>query len=427
MKGKRIVNALRKTLFFKTVFTISVSTVIMCQSASAGESHYKNFLVGSRAALMGGAYCAISDDAEGSYYNPAGIAFAYGDSVSGSGNAFHQVQTRYEKAIDKRLDYERESSALLPNFFGMIKKYGSLAVALTYVVPETVIEHQDQVFYDPKAAESGRPAISRFYMSLHSEDHVYMAGPSLAYKFNDTLSLGATLYYFYREYRLLQEQYLEYESSATEIADAGYLSVQKVEKGLSPRIGIQWSPAKSVVVGLMVSQTSLFSSTRREEKPRYYINMELTPWEIASEYTRESTNAKRKFPTQFTVGIAYYPTPFLLFSTDIDYFSYDGKTKETVMNLSFGSEVFLNAQNAIRFGIYTNNDNRLKVDPSEDDGEHIDMNGISLGYSTYSRSSSVTIGTIYSSGKGESQLGGSLVRNMERTSFTMVFAASYSY
>ncbi len=84
--------------------------------AYGDEYHYKNVLVGDRAATMGGAYAAISDDASGAFYNPAGMAFAFGDSVSGSGNAYHNSNTRYKDAIGDA-DWVRDSTAILPSFF----------------------------------------------------------------------------------------------------------------------------------------------------------------------------------------------------------------------------------------------------------------------------------------------------------------------
>ena len=41
--------------------------------ALADDGHYQNFLVGERAAGMGGAFTAIANDPSGTYYNPAGL------------------------------------------------------------------------------------------------------------------------------------------------------------------------------------------------------------------------------------------------------------------------------------------------------------------------------------------------------------------
>ena len=83
----------------------------------ADDDHYKNMLIGERAATMGGSYVAISDDSTGCYYNPAGIAYAVGDSLSGSGNMLHKMKTVYSKAIGTE-DWVRESEALVPNYLG---------------------------------------------------------------------------------------------------------------------------------------------------------------------------------------------------------------------------------------------------------------------------------------------------------------------
>jgi len=62
--------------------------IFLPQVVFGDDTHYKDMLFGGRAAGMGGTYIAISDDAAGCFYNPAGTVYAYEDSISGSGNAF---------------------------------------------------------------------------------------------------------------------------------------------------------------------------------------------------------------------------------------------------------------------------------------------------------------------------------------------------
>ena len=414
-----------KNLFDSKVVAVVCFSLLMVsftwQSALGDAYHYKNFLVGDRASLMGGAYAAVSDDAAGAYYNPAGISFAFGDSVSGSGNAFHNVNTNYASAIGGN-DWERKSSAILPNFFGLIKKYGDSAFAISYIVPETMIEHQDQVFDTPNSN------VDKYYISLQSEDHVYLMGPSYAYKFSEDLSIGFTLYYFFREFRLQQEEWSEYSSSYTANANGirlRYFSQRVVEKGWTPKIGLQWSPSENLVVGLMGTQTSLFESIYSDDETL------LIFFPAASEvgaHSNTDSSEKRKLPTQFTGAVAYYPSPFLLLSADIDYYMQSVDDLQNVLNISLGGELFLDNKNAVRFGIFTNGDSRKAVTDETVANEHIDMQGISFGYSTYSRSSSVTIGMVYQAGSGQSQITGtSTIKDMSRNSLTMVFAAAYSY
>ncbi|MCX6111981.1 MAG: aromatic hydrocarbon degradation protein, partial [Proteobacteria bacterium] len=61
--------------------------------------HYKNILVGDRAATMGGAYVGLSNDLSGTYYNPAGMAFADGSGISASANVYQEQHTIYKNAI----------------------------------------------------------------------------------------------------------------------------------------------------------------------------------------------------------------------------------------------------------------------------------------------------------------------------------------
>ena len=63
-------------------------TLFVAPGVFADDLHYVNMLVGNRAAGLGGAYTAISDDPAGCFYNPAGIAFSPYTSLSASVNAF---------------------------------------------------------------------------------------------------------------------------------------------------------------------------------------------------------------------------------------------------------------------------------------------------------------------------------------------------
>ena len=63
-----------------------LSALVALSTAQADEYHYINMLVGDRAAGMAGAYTAVSDDTGGLFYNPAGIVYAPGSSLSGSMN-----------------------------------------------------------------------------------------------------------------------------------------------------------------------------------------------------------------------------------------------------------------------------------------------------------------------------------------------------
>ncbi|MCB1192426.1 MAG: hypothetical protein H7A23_10390 [Leptospiraceae bacterium] len=57
----------------------------------ADSYHNIQSFIGEKAAAMGGAFTAISDDPSGAYYNPAGISFAYNNYVSISANTYREI------------------------------------------------------------------------------------------------------------------------------------------------------------------------------------------------------------------------------------------------------------------------------------------------------------------------------------------------
>jgi len=107
-------------------------------AVQADDYHYVNMLVGDRAAGMAGAYTAVADDTAGLFYNPAGIVYAPGSSLSGSMNAYQQNSTNYKQVLGGQYDWKRSSGTLLPNFFGIVQPLGNGMVGFSYAVPNSI-------------------------------------------------------------------------------------------------------------------------------------------------------------------------------------------------------------------------------------------------------------------------------------------------
>ena len=403
-------NDFRRNSLFLSILVISCFTAAKLQ---ADDTHYKNMLLGERAATMGGTYVAISDDSTGCYYNPAGIAYAVGDSLSGSGNVVHKMKTVYSETIGTE-DWIRESEALVPNYFGVLKKYKSYSFCFSYVVPEAFIEHQDLVFDNPMNA------VNKYYQSLHSEDMTYLMGPSGAVRFGDSFSLGLTIYYHYRSFMRQYHYFLKSIDNSHEIY---YESKKQREDGVMPKIGMQWSPWSMLTVGMAMDQAFLLNSSYQRDYS-YHDNSTGT---ANYSMNRSVSEEKRDFPIHLAFGVAYFPTPSQLYTVDLDYYQAQEKGRADIMNYSGGTEYYLNPTNAVRFGFFTNYTNLPQTDSSTvSPYEYIDIYGVSLGYTSYSSSSSLTLGAIYTSGSGKAWLysGSTISRNMNRESLTLLFSAS---
>jgi long-chain fatty acid transport protein len=87
----------------------------------ADQFHYGNVLIGTRAVGLGGAFGAVADDASGVYYNPAGLAFALSNDISGSANAFYTKESKYKSTLCGE-DFVEASSGSVPSFFGGLQK-----------------------------------------------------------------------------------------------------------------------------------------------------------------------------------------------------------------------------------------------------------------------------------------------------------------
>ena len=404
----------RESLLFSIFIFVGFAT----NQLYADEDHYKNMLIGERAATMGGSYVAISDDSTGCYYNPAGIAYAVGDSLSGSGNMLHKMKTVYSEAIGTE-DWVRESEALVPNYFGVLKNYKSYSFCFSYVVPEAFIEHQDLVFDNPLSG------VNKYYQSLHSEDITYLMGPSAAMEFGDSLSFGLTLYYHYRSFMRQYHAFLE----STNGYEISYDSRKLREDGVMPKIGMQWSPWSLLTVGMAVDQTFLFNSTFQGNSSIHNTDNSSDSASYTSLMTRTISEEKRKFPLHLAFGAAYFPTPSLLYTVDLDYYKAQQKGRADVINYSGGTEYYFDPTNAVRFGLFTNYTNLPQTDSTTiAPYEYIDIYGASFGYTSYSSSSSLTLGAIYTSGSGKAWLysGSTETRNMTRDSLTLLFSASSS-
>ncbi len=407
---------------------IGILLLLLCFSgaAAADEFHYNNFLIGERASGMGGAYTAVSDDPSGLYYNPAGIVYSTGRNLSASVNAFYSLSKKYDNVIGGN-GWERSASALLPNFFGIVQPLGNLKFGFSYAVPDSIKEDQDQTFYGSLPTALGSPA--QFYViNFNKEDNTYLIGPSIAMELNDSLSAGFTLYLQHRRNQSILNQFIQLQDGRFEWSNQ---YVEQVERGVRPVLGIMWSPVDKLSIGLSIAKTFLYSAST---------NVQLTVKEATAltpnDYTMtmSGNGTKRKYPTEIRLGAAYFASASLLLSMDGAYYT---KVKDpvngdrvSVLNAAVGTEYYLDRNWALRGGLFTNMANTPKIDPSRyNQDENVDLYGVSLSISNFSRNTSVSLGGSYSMGSGKAQVlsGSSAIQDLKEAGWTLFLSSSYSY
>jgi len=397
--------------------------------ASADEYHYNNLLIGDRASGMGGAYTAIADDPTGLYYNPAGIVYSTGRNLSASVNAFYNQQKKYADVIGGN-GWERNSSSLLPNFFGVTQPLGKFQFGFSYAVPDSIREDQDQTFSGSIPTTLGSPA-SMYVINFNNEDNTYLFGPSLAYEVNNKLSTGMTLYLHKRSAETTLNQLLVLEDGRYEWTNQ-YLEL--VERGVRPILGVMWTPVDKVTLGVSLARTYLYGASLVNQVTVKDAGTASLPNNAVVRRPDGSTGEKRVYPYEIRMGVAYFASSSLIVSVDGAYYTKVSDLtfgdRVSVFNMAAGAEYYLSRNWAVRGGLFSNMANTPELVASRTDQlEKVDLYGASLSISNFTRNTSISFGGSMSMGTGKAQIlsNSDSIQNVDSTNWMLFLSSTYSY
>jgi long-chain fatty acid transport protein len=275
---------------------------------------------------------------------------------------------------------------------------------------------------------------------MNNEENTYKIGPSYARKLNDNLSVGISLYLHMRNTETIFSQ------NITKI-DATYewssFYQQSEEFGIEPVLGIMWSPLDKLSLGASLRKTELLNASL-DSQQTCASDILANPNPLCTEPPTtqlSSSDYKREYPWQLSLGAAYFPSDRLLYSLDVTYYtetsddlpsSYDHlfRSREATWNIKLGSEYYLSSRWALRGGLFSNRANTPAIESGRSDQpQHIDMYGMSLSGSRFSRNSSLTLGLSYARGAGEAQVVGGIsnIQDVDASSLSLFLSTSYSY
>src|SRR5215475_8008571 len=92
--------------------------------AHADDSNFRPYLIGARAAGMGGAFTALADDGSGPYYNPGGIAFAKRSSLSLAASVYGYVSGSEAGVLGPGHDFNYKDLNTFPVSTSVVRKLG---------------------------------------------------------------------------------------------------------------------------------------------------------------------------------------------------------------------------------------------------------------------------------------------------------------
>jgi hypothetical protein len=240
------------------------------------------------------------------------------------------------------------------------------------------------------------------------------------------MAVGITLSYHYRSSRIQNHQTVWYSDTDYEIDDD---IAELSEHGLEPKLGFLVKITDKISAGIVLDHAFIVSSKYTDQMT----NKTRTSNELA--FDTQSTRAKRNTQTHIGLGIALYPTEPLLLTMDIDIYippdadAFFPDGYNNVINVAIGGEYKINKRSTVRLGLFTNKSNMPEPSKSTSYDSHVDMYGVSTGYTLTYMPTSFTLGLVYSRGSGHSQVysNSTSALNTYSQAFTGIFSASYNF
>jgi long-chain fatty acid transport protein len=429
-----------------SVVGIVLAALAFSRAAHADEYHYQNFLLGARAMSMGGAYVALGASPASAWYNPAGLGFAKGSSLSVQTGLYGVVTDRTSGGASLAA-VDNGSVITFPSTAVIVKELGGdrHRVALSVLTPE----------YDARAynllarnltvvGQDGPVNLSSLSLVQDDQDTTLYAGPSYAFRAHPRLAVGASLFFAYRSRDLFTK--LQTTIGDT-VASAIQLDAQTWHLSVLGLLGVRFEP----IDGLF------FGATLRTPNARIGSNATLTGVTFTPGGARrgvvESVGAQYQLPWRVGVGVAYArPRAFALgadvtYHAAVDPYPFVETTtlessvlqvaRKSVLNVNVGAELSLNGSVALRAGFFTNfsAQGALPDDVVRDalfglsgivggSGTAPDLYGLTVGLGYESRGTSVSFGVTYMFGSAQTVLATAV---SERALRTLLFGIAGSY
>ncbi|MCX6124540.1 MAG: outer membrane protein transport protein [Proteobacteria bacterium] len=401
--------------------------------AVADMFHYNNVIIGERAQGLGGAYTAIADDASGVYYNPAGLAFAQSNDISGSANAIYDRKIKY-KSVFEGQDFTEKSSGTFSPFFGAMQKLDRFLTGLVggfaYYTLDTELTDQNDLITNAKLSSTSTYNILR--RTLNRRGSTTGASLGLGYRIGTNLSLGVSLTYLNSED--LTQSYLMIDQ--TDAKDGRTVRSQNIREkvttyGIEPTLGIQWAPSANFAVGMALKKGQ--TASQKYEAQVHTMILGASGFELANEV--KSANPLGSPPIQLRTGVAWFASPEFLMAFDIQHTmavsDMEGSFKEinkraAVTNYALGTEYYLSPSLPLRLGLFTNNDARKATSASQ--LESLNYTGSSNFFGWAQPNSQVSLGYVLQKGVGTgNKAGNGETQKVEAFAYSIGFSATHSF
>lgn len=402
-----------------------VSTFAMCSlvlaptAVRAADNNFRPYVLGARAAGMGGAFTALSDDGSGSFYNPGGLAFSARSSVSLSASVYGIAGGTYEGLFPRNQDFEYSNPQVFPVSTSAVRKLGA-------VNPDTGVPDQTVFFsvFVPDALRIddrdtiGTPYNAFFYAQ---ESQTVWAGGGYAYRLG-RVGIGAVGYVLYgTEINSFDINVANPDDTQSFVVISSRMDTTTI--GFLGGLGARVDVTDNLRLGVSVFSPAVgFGSRGYYAKATVGIVPDTTTAPNFAAVVNDDLDATPFMPLRVQAGAAW-ATPTWTLSADVTYLG--GRevelnpeledeglnfnmVREPVINVSLGGEMLVADKFPVRAGLFT--DFSAAVEPrgrdagSISNSQHIDRYGVSLSVGHRSTNVVTDVGVNLSYGTGKEVL-----------------------
>ena len=384
--------------------------------ARADGANIRPYLVGARAAGMGGAATALADDGAGPYYNPGGIAFAMASSLSLSASVYGFVSGTQKDGIGSGHDFTFSDINTFPVSTSAVFKWGPRAepdgapvnaLAVSVFVPESLVIDDRHT----AGAETESRTVS---------EQTIWAGMTYARRFG-RLGLGVSGYVLIGTSTASLDINFMNSANSSDFAIVSQRTDQTVV-GLAGAFGARYDVSDHLKLGLSVfTQEAGIYQDRRYFLRAAAAGEDLGVAPASTVISQGGLHASPTLPWRVQLGGAWVTGPWTfaadaMFLLPLDVHDDADRASEgldqhikrnTVVNGSVGAEYVVRGKFPVRAGFFT--DLAASPSPHDDYGNnhntdnnmHVNRYGgsFSIGYRT--EHTATDVGTIISYGSGQ--------------------------
>lgn len=381
-------------------FWITVCGLALGTGLRADDSNYQRFMVGERAAGMGGAVVSIADGVDACYYNPAGLGKTKSNTLSISANLYGFNNYSVEDAWFPSEDFKSTSFISIPTTMGSIFKLGSndAAAAFSVFIPDKTTIHEISAFTD-----------LNHYTTYSKDDQQLWLGPSLGGNINPQVSLGLSLFGVYRTFSEFESIYWGGNPASLSLSQ----DIKAYTFNLASVWGIQLHPTKEWNLGLTY-QTPQFAIVENGQAQYQYILNKTT----TDSFYADNLTVKNDVPMKFTAGIGQDVQDVYAWGLDCtwhlptSFSSIEGKSntgtnvearirRKAVVDVNLGGEYIVQKKFPVRAGFFTSFSSAPDVSADDNDSlGQIDEYGLTCSVGRRSSILDANIGLNYLFGTG---------------------------